>query len=216
MSAAGSKFGLLTVAFVLTVAVGQPPNAAAARCGQAAAKTVVQSPRARVFVRGSGLHKRYLGCLRNGSRSWSLTAPQVKDLFPILRENLTDFALNAAWAGYSWDVQSTDTNRGGVAIRNLSSGSKRATAALVGHKWSWERVNRLAINAQGDIAWVGDGWRSGIPITPPQDRQILVLDGNREAQVLDEGLDIVPDSVRIGLSAVRWNDSEGPHHFLLP
>ncbi|HWO82439.1 MAG TPA: hypothetical protein VNM38_01450 [Solirubrobacterales bacterium] len=138
----------------------------------------------------------------------------MKGLFPVFREQLANFRLNAAWVGYSWDVESTDTNRAGVAIRNLASGRKRTAPALVGNQWATQLVNRLAVNPKGDIAWVGDGWLSGPPVTSPQGRQILVLDGSdQRAQLLDEGLDILPRSVTIGRSAVHWTDSEGPHQF---
>jgi hypothetical protein len=177
----------------LALAIGA--RAAPASCVPTAAKTLLKSGSARLYSQGTQLY----GCL--GSRRTRLGALRGTVPFPATRIAL--YTLSSRFAGIDSADMGVDTFSSTVALFDLRSGARIATAAATTPERraeSFLTVASMVVDVKGTLAWIGQ--RSAIGVTTPTfEVHALNASGNR---LLASGAQIAPKSLRLHGETLTW------------
>jgi hypothetical protein len=177
----------------LVLAVGA--RAAPASCAPSAAKTLLAAGPARLYSQGTQLY----GCL--GSRRTRLGALRGTVPFPATRIAL--YALSSRFAGIDIANMGVDTFSSTVALFDLRSGARIATAAATTPERrpeSFLTVASMVVDVKGTLAWIGQRSAIGVP-TPTLEVHALNAAGNR---LLASGPHIAPKSLRLHGETLTW------------
>jgi len=164
---------------------------ASASCVPAAAKTLRASGAARIYSQRSVLH----GCL--GTRRTRLGPLRGTVPFPATRVTL--YALSNRYAGIDTVQMGVDTFSSEVALVDLRTGAKVATAPATTPERraeSFIMVTSMAVNDTGTLAWIGR--RSAIGVPQP----------TYELHALTAGHNVVVSAGTIPLVALRLDEKK--------
>ena len=177
----------------LALAIGA--RAAPASCAPSATKTLLKAGPARLYSQGTQLY----GCL--GSRRTRLGALRGTVPFPAKRVAL--YVLSSRFAGTDTANMGVDTFSSTVALFDLRSGARIATAAATTPERraeSFLTVASMVVDANGTLAWIGQRSAIGVP-TPTLEVHALNAAGNR---LLASGAHISPKSLRLHGETLTW------------
>jgi hypothetical protein len=177
----------------LVLAIGA--RAAPASCVPSAGKTLLTSGPARLYSQGAQLY----GCL--GSRRTRLGALRGTVPFPATRIVL--YALSSRFAGIDNADMGVDTFSSTVALFDLRSGARIATAAATTPERraeSFLTVTSMVVDVKGTLAWIGQ--RSAIGVTTPT-LEVHALNAAHN-RLLASAADISPKSLRLHGETLTW------------
>jgi hypothetical protein len=200
--------GCLAVLAVAPTYAATDGKAMSPACGPVDAHTVLETNLSRIYVSriyptGSREPKAFRTCLHRPVRDMRLVAPAVQE-FNTIKSSLGPFALASRRVAYGWNLESTDTNRAGVLVRNLQNRRElRRAPALNCSRCAWEEVRDIGIDSVGDVAWIGEGWLGSPVFGPGEFRQVESYD-SEGVHLLDEGLAIDRKSLVVRGRHVSW------------
>jgi hypothetical protein len=164
-------------------------------CGPARATTLAASGQARVYRVGSGIY----GCAVADRRSFRLG-----NAAHTLRESrVGPVAVAGDVAAYALTAFGIDTVRAQVVVRRLTDGAQLAgfpATSTVGVE-SFQSVGSVVVKSDGAAAWIGQ--ETSIIARGRELIEVHTAAGAHES-VLDSGVAIVPESLRLRGSTLSW------------
>jgi hypothetical protein len=192
------------LATIASLALGAPAEAATHACRPHGSKTVRASSAARVYeLRGT-----VYGCLFAAGRRYRLgeNDDELGDYVgPIrLRGRLVGFARQSFdhYGNANATVVVRDLRTGKVAHSFSDSGGGRAMCDEP-EPPSYS-VTDLALAPAGAVAWIGEAHHCGFVA-----REVTTLATGKPREVVDQGLDIDPASLRYAGGSIFWLDFRG-------
>jgi hypothetical protein len=204
MSGQRSGLRLVVATAALAAAVlAQTAGAAASGCAPGAAKVLKSSGAARIYAESGTLY----GCL--GSRATRLGSLQGTHLAPATR--VVRYVLASPYAGFDSVQMGVDTFASTVSIVDLQTGATVASAPATSAERraeSFISVHAMAINASGQLAWVGERSAIGVP-HPTYELRVL----SKPPSKLIEATLTPPTALRLRGHTLTWRTSpNGPLH----
>ena len=181
---------------------------AARRCGPRAAPTIAASRQARVYAWDGGVS----GCSFVHGRSFRLG-----NTAEALHQSRVQLVVVAgADAAYSLAGSGVDTVSATVMVRRLTDGRRLVHfgATRSGLVEGFESVTSLALKSDGAVAWIG------AVHSIVAHRQVIEVHAAASAsgsanRVLDSGLGIAPQSLRLHGSTLTWRHGHAARHATL-
>ena len=190
-----------SVALALAVWAGAA-SAATPGCAPAGAKVLKASGAARLYSVGTTLY----GCL--GSRRSGLGALKGTPGSPATR--VARYLLASPYAAIDSFDMGVDTFNSSVSIVDLRSGKTIATAPATSPEArpeSFISVAAMALNRDGDLAWIGR--RSAIGVPKPT-YELHLLQGKHDDTVAAGTIPIL--TLALTTTTLSWTDKGGSRH----